>query len=414
MDNFEIGKTYHPAGMALEPPEPFMPTDNSAPHQSNTISTTPNVTQTSGKKEEEEKEEKGEQQPKAKNQKRKQKRKENQEKLLQAVAELAALKASNEVTITERDTLKKDLETSNKLHETYKVRAVTKFLKKCHDIKKLKAEIKALTAAAAEEDDIINELIKKLVVESVKREEDLKALKALDASPLEDAKEMVAKIEVMTATATEEGAETEQPTAAAAKAQGENSTLKKELEDLKKELSESKKSEENFNTVKGMMMKRIKAKNAELTAAVNEAKWQEENTERLKKELGESEKHKQSLRIDKKSLLEAVEKMEAKIEAMTAAMTEAEAEIKEPTAPVTEANAELKKLIDAMAEADAKIEEETAAAAEADAEIEKQTAAAAEAGGLEDNDNNARKGYSLGAAMTDAIRLRNGDLARRY
>jgi hypothetical protein len=364
MDNFEIGKTYHPAGMALEPPEPFMPTDNSAPHQSNTISTTPNVTQTSGKKEEEEKEEKGEQQPKAKNQKRKQKRKENQEKLLQAVAELAALKASNEVTITERDTLKKDLETSNKLHETYKVRAVTKFLKKCHDIKKLKAEIKALTAAAAEEDDIINELIKKLVVESVKREEDLKAL---DVSP---------------ATATEEGAETEQPTAAAAKAQGENSTLKKELEDLKKELSESKKSEENFNTVKGMMMKRIKAKNAELTAAVNEAKWQEENTERLKKELGESEKHKQSL--------------------------------KEPTAPVTEANAELKKLIDAMAEADAKIEEETAAAAEADAEIEKQTAAAAEAGGLEDNDNNARKGYSLGAAMTDAIRLRNGDLARRY
>jgi hypothetical protein len=211
MDNFEIGKTYFVAEMALEPPEPFIPTDNSAPHQSNTISTTSNATQTSGKKEEEE------QQPKAKNQKKKQKRKENQEKLSQAEAELAALKASNEVTITERDTLKKDLETSNKLHETYKVRAVQKLLEKYNYIKELKVRIKELeakiedlTADAAEEDDIITELIKELVVESVKREEDLKAL---DVSP---------------ATATEEGAETEEPTAAAAEAQGENGTLKKD------------------------------------------------------------------------------------------------------------------------------------------------------------------------------------------
>ena len=52
--------------------------------------------------------------------------------------------------------------------------------------------------------------------------------------------------------------------------------------------------------------------------------------------------------------------------------------------------------------------------AEADAEIEEQTAAAAEAGGSENNDDNARGEWSVGAAMTDAIRLRNGDLARRY
>ena len=392
MNNFENSKISFGAEMTLEPPEPFLPTDNSAPHPSNTTPTSSNATQTSGKKEEEKKEEKEEeqqQQKKTKYQKKKQKEKENQEKLSQAETELATLKASHEVTITERDTLKKDLEKSNKLHDASRVHVAESLIKKYNDIKELKVKIRALeatieglTVAAAEENDIVTELIKELVVESIKREEDLKAL---DVPP---------------ATAVEEGAVTEELTTAATEAQGENGTLKKELEDLKKELSEAKKGEGFLNTFKRLMMERIKAREAELAATVDKAQWLREKMDILMQELDESEEREQSLRIHNYSLLEKVREMDAKIGAMTAATTEAEGKIKEPTATEAEANAEVEKL--------------TAAVAEADAEIEEQNVAEAEVGGSGDNDDNAGEDWSVGAAITKAVRLRNRDLARRY
>lgn len=391
MNNFENSKISFGAEMTLEPQEPFLPADNSAPHPSSTTPTSSNATQTSGKKEEEEEEKEGEQQQqkKTKHQKKKQKDKENQEKLSQAETELATLKVSHEVTITERNTLKKDLEKSNKLHDASRVRAAESLNKKYNAIKELKAKIRALeatieglTVVAAEENDIVTELIKELVVESIKREEDLKAF---GVSP---------------ATAVEEGAETEELTTAATEAQGENGTLTKELEDLKKKLSEAKKGEGFFNTFKGLMMERIKAREAELAAAVDEAQWRRENTDVLMQELDESEKREQSLRIHNHSLLEKVREMDAKIGAMTAATTEAEAKIKEPTATEAEANAEIEKL--------------TAGVAEADAEIEEQNVAEAEVGGSEDNDDNAGEEWSVGAAITKVVRLRNRDLADRY
>ena len=392
MNNFENSKISFGAEMTLEPPEPFLPTDNSAPHPSNTTPTSSNATQTSGKKEEEKKEEKEEeqqQQKKTKYQKKKQKEKENQEKLSQAETELATLKASHEVTITERDTLKKDLEKSNKLHDASSVHVAESLIKKYNDIKELKVKIRALeatneglTVAAAEENDIVTELIKELVVESIKREEDLKAL---DVPP---------------ATAVEEGAVTEELTTAATEAQGENGTLKKELEDLKKELSEAKKGEGFLNTFKRLMMERIKAREAELAATVDKAQWLREKMDILMQELDESEEREQSLRIHNYSLLEKVREMDAKIGAMTAATTEAEGKIKEPTATEAEANAEVEKL--------------TAAVDEADAEIEEQNVAEAEVGGSEDNDDNAGEEWSVGAAITKVVRLRNRDLADRY
>ena len=174
MVNFGIGRTSFDAAMTS--------------HPSNTTHTSSNTTQTPGMKEEEEKEEKEEEQPqqkKTKHQKKKQKEKETQEKLSQTEAELATLKASNEVTIIERDTLKKDFENSNKLHEASRIRAAQSLTEKYNDVKKLRATIKELetkienlTAEVAEEDDIVAQLIKDFVVESVKRAEDLKALEA--------------------------------------------------------------------------------------------------------------------------------------------------------------------------------------------------------------------------------------------
>ena len=388
MNNFENSKISFGAEMTLEPPEPFLPTDNSAPHPSNTTPTSSNATQTSGKKEEEQQQQ---QQKKTKHQKKKQKEKENQEKLSQAETELATLKASHEVTITERDTLKKDLEKSNKLHDASRVHVAESLIKKYNDIKELKVKIRALeatieglTVSTAEENDIVTELIKELVVESIKREGDLKAL---NASP---------------ATAAEEDAETEELTTAATEAQGEHGTLKKVLEDLKKELSEAKKGEGFFNTLKVLMMERIKAKEAELAATVDEAQWLREKKDVLMQELDESEKREQSLRIHNNSLSEKVREMDAKIGAMTAATTEAEAKIKEPTATEAEANAEIGKLTAAVAEADAEIEEQNVAEAEA------------EVGGPEDSDDSAGEEWSVGAAITKVLHLRNRDLAQRY